>query len=292
MGIRMKKTAVLVLWMMMSLCACIVFADGVSGEWLTSRYNGYVRLAGYVGEYDGYVSVDGLGGVTAADAYRVTVISKSASVWAEPRTNSKKLASVQHGESLLCVSDDGGESLRYENGFYAVEYKGQEGWINEDYAVLNDLTITLLESNVPAYIAPDPSSKKVGSLSKLTSYRVIGFYDDFYIINLRGAAAAFIPMDVLHRDNTFNRYYHGGMQHDTVTKGKITLRTGPGSRYPEIRTLKSGTKISIVDIVDDWYMIVDSESGELAFIAPDSLDFTVLDRYPAPNGNRPHRPQK
>ena len=288
----MKKNAIFVLCLAMSLFACLASADGVSGEWLTSRYNGYVRLASYAGEYDGYVSVDGLGGETAADGYRMTVISKSASVWAEPRTNSKKLASAQHGESLLCLSDDSWESLIYENGFYAVEYKGQEGWINEDYAVLNDLTITLLESNVPAYIAPDTSSKKVGSLSKLTSYRVIGFYDDFYIVNLRGAAAAFIPMDVLHRDNVFNCYYHGGMQHDTVTMEKVELRTGPGSRYPAIRTLKAGTRISIVDVVDDWYMIVDSESGELAFIAPDSLDFKEQIRHPAPNGNRPHRQQK
>ena len=269
----MKRILGLWLCLLMSLSAGLAAADGFSGEWLRSRYHGYVRLASYAGEYDGYVCVDGLGGETAADAYRVTVISKSASVWAEPRTNSKKLASVQHGENLLCLSDDGGESLRYENSFYAVEYKGNEGWINEEYVVLNDLTITLLESNVPAYIAPDTASKKVGSLSKLTSYRVIGFYDDFYIVNLRGAAAAFIPMDVLHRDNVFNRYNHGGMQHDTVTTGKVKLRTGPGSIYPEIRTLKAGTKVSVVDVVDDWYMIIDSETGEPAFIAPDSLNF-------------------
>ncbi|MBR5302197.1 MAG: SH3 domain-containing protein [Clostridia bacterium] len=269
----MKRIALMALCLAMSLVVCAAAADGISGEWLHSRYNGYVRLASYVGEYDGYVCVDGLGGVTVGDGYRMTVISKSASVWAEPRTNSKKLASAQHGETLLCISDDGGESLRYENGFYAVEYKGKEGWINEDYAVLNDLTITLLESNVPAYIAPDTSSKKVGSLSKLTSYRVIGFYDDFYIINLRGAAAAFIPMDVLHRDNTFIRYSHGGMQRDIVTREKVKLRTGPDSRYPEIRTLKAGTRLSVMDVVDGWYMVTDSESGELAFIAPDSLDF-------------------
>jgi len=270
----MKKTTVFVLCLVMSLSTCLAIADGDSGEWLTSRYHGYVRLASYVNDYDGYVSVDGLGGVTSADAYRVTVISKSASLWAEPRTNSKKIASVQHGDSLLCISDDGGESLCYENGFYAVEYKGNEGWINEDYVVLNDLTITLLESNVPAYIAPDTSSKKVGSLSKQTSYRVIGFCDDFYIVNLRGAAAAFIPMDVLHRDNTFNRYYHAGMTpRSAVIPEKARLRTGPGSRYPEIRTLKAGTKVSVVDVVNGWYMVFDGASGDYAFIAPESLSF-------------------
>lgn len=269
----MKRRIVCVLCVLLCLCA-FAEADGYNREWLYSRYNGYVRLASYVGEYDGYVGVDGLGGVTSADAYRVTVISKSASVWAEPRTSSKKLASVQHGDSLLCISEDGGESLEYGNGFYAVEYKGNEGWINEDYVVLNDLTITLLESNVPAYIAPDTSSKKVGSLSKLTSYRVIGLYEDYYIINLRGAASAFIPMDVLHRDNTFDRYYHAGMMpREAVTTAKVILRTGPGSRYPEIRTLRAGTKVKVYDVIDDWIMVMDDQNNTWAFIAPDSLNF-------------------
>lgn len=267
MGTRMKKLAILAL--ALALCLTTALADG-SSEWLTSQRHGYVRLASYARDYDGYVNVDGLGGVTSADAYSVTVISKSASVWSEPRTNSKKVASASHGETLTCMSYDG-ESLGYENGFYDVEYRGKQGWINEDYVVLNDLTITLLESNVPAYIAPDTSSKKVGSLSKLTSYRVIGFYDDYYIINLRGAAAAFIPMDVLHRDNTFERYYHGGMYQEVIASSKVKLRTGPGSRYPEIRTLRAGTKLSIADVVDDWYMVLDSETGEYGFIAPDSL---------------------
>lgn len=270
----MKKTAALAIALILTLIAFAAHADG-SSDWLYSRMYGYTRLASYAGEYDGYVGVDGLGGVTAADAYSVSVISKNASVWAEPRTNSKKIASAPHGNTIYCRSEDGGESLLYENGFYGVEYNGRDGWINEDYVVLNDLTITLLESNVPAYIAPDTSSKKVGSLSKLTRYRVIGFYDDFYIVNLRDAAAAFIPMDVLHRDNTFDRNYHGGggMRTQAVTSSKVKLRTGPGSEYPEIRTLKAGTKVTVFDVIDDWYMISDTETNTWAFIAPDSLNW-------------------
>ncbi|MBE5799961.1 MAG: hypothetical protein E7321_08440 [Clostridiales bacterium] len=266
----MKRMMRIVLALCM-LCSAAL-ADG-SSDWLYSHMNGYVQLASYAGDYDGYVSVDGLGGATTADMFTVTVISKNASVWAEPKTNSKKLASAAHGKNLEIRWDNDGECL-YENGFYGVEYDGKKGWINEDYVVLNNLTITLLESNVPAYIAPDKDSKKVGSLSKLTSYRVIGFYDDFYIINLRDAAAAFIPMSVLHRDNTFDRYFHGGgvYRRNVPTNGKVKLRTGPGSRYPEIRTLKAGAKVTVYDVIDGWYMISDDENNTWAFIAPDSLD--------------------
>lgn len=272
----MKRFLPLIFCLSLMLAACAALADG-NGEWVHSRLYGWVQLASYVGEYDGYVSVDGYGGVTVADPYYVTVISKSASVWAEPKTNSKKLASVSHGAGLMCRSDDGGESLTYKNGFYGVEYNGKDGWINEDYVVLNDLTITLLESNVPAYIAPDTSSKKVGSLSKLTQYRVIGFYEDYYIVNLRDAAAAFIPMSVKHRDNVFDRNYHGGggYRETATTNGKATLRTGPGSKYPEIRTLKAGTKVEVYDMIDDWYMVYDADTNAWAFIAPDSLEVSL-----------------
>jgi len=254
---------------MMICMAVTALADG-AGEWVRSEVHGYIQLASYAGEYDGYVSVDGYGGVTAGDAYCVTVISKSASVWAEPRTNSKKLGSAAHNDTLACRTEDG-ESLVYENGFYGVTYKGKDGWINEDYVVNNNLTITLLESNVPAYIAPDTASKKVGSLSKLTAYRVIGFYDDYYVINLRGAAAAYIPMSVKHRDNTFLSYYHNSASFnlEVTTNSKVVLRTGPDSSYPEIRTVKAGTRLTVMDIIDDWFMVWDGE--QYAFIAPDDL---------------------
>ena len=268
----MKKrwTGLLVIVCLLAF-ACAAAADGQS-EWVRSEMHGYIQLASYASGHEGYVGVDGCGGVTVDDAYQVTVISKSASVWSEPRTNSKKLGSAAHGETLACLTEDG-ESLVCENGFYGVNYKGKRGWINEDYVVNNDLTITLLESNVPAYIAPDTASKKVGSLSKLTEYRVIGFYDDYYIVNLRGAAAAYIPMSVRHRDNTFASYYQNGgtLNLSVTTNHKVALRTGPGSEYPEIRTLKSGTQVTVLDLIDDWFLVWDTENNQYAFVAPDDL---------------------
>ena len=152
----MKKILALIFCMLL-LAAGTALADG-QGEWLYSRLNGWVQLAAYVGDYDGYVGVDGCGGVTLSDEVTVTVISKSASVWSEPRTNSRKLSSAAHGKGLWCRIDDQGRPI-LQNGFYAVEADGRDGWVNADYVVLNDLEITLLESNVPAYVAPDKASK-------------------------------------------------------------------------------------------------------------------------------------
>ena len=266
---HMKKAICFLLLMM---CAAGAMADG-QRAWVRSAVYGYTAFASYADEYDGYRSVDGLGGVTSADPFYLRVISKSASVWSEPRSNSKKLASVSHGELLMCRDAESADDIRMENGFFAVEYKTgsksaewKPGWVNSDYVVRNTLEIVLMESNVPAYIAPDTASKKVGSLAKFTRCQVIGFYDDFYIINLRGAAAAFIPMDVRHYDNCFEGSYRQSPTFEGVTTRKTGVRTGPGSDYPEAYTLKAGKTFDCLDQIDGYYMMLDEDSGAFVFI--------------------------
>ena len=190
-------------------------ADGYA-DWHESSVRGSVQFASYAGEYDGFVNTDGYGGLLAGDPYRLTVISKSASIWAEPRTNSKKLGSVQNGATLWAQAG-GYTGVVEQSGFYLVDYNGGDGWVNASYVIRNPLEIVLMESNVPAYIAPDSRAKKVGSLAKLTRYSVMGFYDDYYIIYLRGGAA-YVPMSVRHYDSEFESVYQssGGGYGQTV----------------------------------------------------------------------------
>lgn len=267
MGEMGKNTKRLICLLALLLCASGALADG-HGEWVHSKIHGYVPLAEYVGAYDGYHDVDGMGGVTAVDPLYMRVISKNASVWSEPRTNSKKLASIAHGGLLMCRDAAGPDEIVMENGFYAVEYKTdlkssewKPGWVNSDYVVRNTLEIVLMESNVPAYIAPDTSSKKVGSLAKLTRHQVIGIYDDFYIINLRDAAAAFIPMSVRHYDTSYEAVHRQSPSYEGTVIRKTSVRTGPGSDYPEAYTLNAGKGFTCIDLVDGYYMIYDTDIG-------------------------------
>lgn len=73
----------------LALCAALLWgtvALAGSGDYHTSQSFGQVRFASYTGGYDGYASVDGMGGVTASDAGYVNVVSKNASVWASAST--------------------------------------------------------------------------------------------------------------------------------------------------------------------------------------------------------------
>ena len=249
-------------------------ADGYA-DWHESSVRGSVQFASYAGEYDGFVNTDGYGGLLAGDPYRLTVISKSASIWAEPRTNSKKLGSVQNGATLWAQAD-GYTGVVEQSGFYLVDYNGGDGWVNASYVIRNPLEIVLMESNVPAYIAPDSRAKKVGSLAKLTRYSVMGFYDDYYIIYLRGGAA-YVPMSVRHYDSEFESVYQssGGGYGQTVRK--TALRTGPGTQYAEVKTVSAGYSFACLDCIDGWYMLrySDSATGGEVFVYVDSADAQV-----------------
>lgn len=259
----MKKRMLATMMALMLMSGAQAMAE--DWNWVNSRFHGPVRLASYADGFDGYQCADGFGGVTAADPYFVTVISKAASIWAEPRTGSKKLASASNGDIIPCRSTADGMDNWKENGFYAVDYNGKAGWVNEDYVISNTLEITLMQSNVPAYIAPDVHSKKVGSLSKMTKLRVIGFYDDFYIVELRGAAA-YIPMDVRHYDTKFEGLYRTGVSKKGKTMIKTPLRTGPGEEYPEIKELPSGYEVDCMDEINGYYVVINAEDLCYAFV--------------------------
>lgn len=270
----MKKKVFAWLLAALMLLGAAALADG--GDWHDSRVHGSIQFASYAGWYDGYQSADGFGGTTAADPCNLTVISKSASIWNEPSTASKRLASASYGETLTGISSDGANNVVMDHNFYQVEYKGKRGWVGAPYVVRNTLEIVLMESNVPAYIAPDARSKKVGSLSKMTRYRVIGFYDDYYIVSFRGAACAYIPKSAAHYDTTFEAQYRQvAVRSGTVAYG-TKLRTGPGDSYPEIKEMNAGTTVDCLDEIDGWYMIRYSGKGAdgevYAFVDSDAVN--------------------
>ena len=248
------------------LCCALLLGSGALADGYpqghTSRHFGQVYFSTCTGNDDGYVNTDGVGGITAADPYFLTVISKSASIWAEPRTNSKKLASASFGDTLMLRAAEGSSGYVEQGGFYGIDYKGQSAWVNKSYVVRNTLEIVLMESNVPAYIAPDTNAKKVGSLAKHTRYRVVGIYDDFYIINLRGAAVAFIPMSVRHYDTFFESNYHTGASTTLTTIAATTMRTGPGDDYAAVKDVKAGAQFSRMDVIDGWYMVTEQTKAD------------------------------
>ena len=109
----------------------------------------------------------------------------------------------------------------------------------------------------------------------MTRYRVIGFYDDFYIVSFRGAACAYIPKDVAHYDTTFMAMYRQTTTHKGSIEYDTKLRTGPDDSYPEIKTMNAGTTVEWIDVIDGWCMIHYSGKGAdgdiFAFVDSDAV---------------------
>jgi len=267
----MKKRWILLVLAILLLMQAAALADGLHLDYIKTHhsalYGEAMRFQSYAYDYPGYVRADGMGYApyNGEDEQFIRIITKSASVWSEPRTNSKKLGSVSNGDELFCLIEEG-DAAR-EGDFFAVEYKGNNGYVNQDYAVLSPLEIVLMESNVPAYIAPDGSAKCVGSLSKHTRYTVIGMYDDYYIINLRGAAAAYVSKETKCYDSRFEKYYLGMPTMTGTILRKTELRTGPGETYPKVADVRAGDTFEFYDMIDAWYMLrYTPKGGEPVFV--------------------------
>ena len=158
----MKKKTSLLIAAVLLLMQAAAFADGLHLDYIKDYhsvlYGEAMRFQSYAYDYPGYVRADGMGYApyNGYDEQFIRIITKSASVWEKPRTNSKKLGSVANGDELLCLIDEGNPAT--EGDFFVIKYKGNVGYVNQDYAVLSPLEIVLMESNVPAYIAPDSGS--------------------------------------------------------------------------------------------------------------------------------------
>ena len=98
----MKKKFVACLLAGLMLLGAAALADG--GEWHESRIGGSVRLTGYTGDYNGYVSADGLGGVAGADDGYVFSDRRlgGADVLATSYTLSQAIQSVGDFDLILC----------------------------------------------------------------------------------------------------------------------------------------------------------------------------------------------
>lgn len=267
----MKKKTSLLIAAVLLLMQAAAFADGLHLDYIkdyhSALYGEAMRFQSYAYDYPGYVRADGMGYApyNGYDEQFIRIITKSASVWEKPRTNSKKLGSASNGDELLCLIDEGNPAT--EGDFFVVEYKGNVGYVNQDYAVVSPLEIVLMESNVPAYIAPDSSSKCVGSLSKHTRYTVIGMYDDYYIVNLRGAAAAYISKETKCYDNRFEKYYLAMPTEKGTIIRKTELRAGPGEEYPKVADVKAGDTFEFYDMINGWHMLrYTPKGGEPVFV--------------------------
>ena len=196
----------------------------------------------------------GTGGIATAE-----VIAKSVTMRDKPTLSASKVVSIP-AEACLTVQeavDDDWVKATYTSD----RGRSYTGYVRTAYIVVNPEYITLRRSNTPAYSVPSREGKLIGSLPRMTSLCVMGTWGDYYVVWLRGGSA-FIRMDadVFTRtelnellESTWNEQLGG---HRGRTARTCSLRTGPGTDWPEIQELKAGTTLDVSARQEDGWVFV------------------------------------
>lgn len=90
------------------------------------------------------------------------------------------IAEIPYGDSFAILGD-------VADCWLPVVYKGQEGYVLSDYVVIDPEWYTV-ETETAVYAMPSNASKRVGLLTAGEKYMIIGEYESYYTISLRGAA--------------------------------------------------------------------------------------------------------
>lgn len=197
------------------------------------------------------------------------VITQKATLRSKPSYQGKSLSSVPQETYLLRLSEA-------EDGWVFVEYEGKRGYIREEYLILDQITLTVRKSNTPAYCVPSRDGKQVGSLSKGTSLYVIGKWEEYYVVRLRGGSAFIHEDDGIWTSNETNRMLlslrkeSGGQTRRASVNTEI--RYGADESWPEVCKVKAGEKLSVGTYAERNWVFVCNEDGDFGFVRFDELD--------------------
>lgn len=112
------------------------------------------------------------------------VLCESLSLRENPDVASPVLVTLKYGAHCTIME----ENDSWFNVVYRDEQgRSYEGWIKKDYVLVNPIYFTPGEET-PVYAIPSTDSKRVGLISGDTEYPIIGEYNGFLAISLRGAS--------------------------------------------------------------------------------------------------------
>ncbi len=199
-----------------------------------------------------YASVGGTATITA-DALRLR---------SQPTTDSSILTTLYKGTQVELLSGE-------ENGWYKVSCGGKEGYMSAQWLQVNQ------EASVSAPAAPSAEAipvvtadllnvrsgpgttyERVGTLAKGTQVTVVEQLDGWYQIT-SGELTGYVSADWIALDGVVPQEPETKLADvaGLVTAGPLNVRSGPGTGYDRVGSLKLGTQVTIHASVDGWYKI-------------------------------------
>ena len=196
-------------------------------------------------------------GIAFASVGSATVTADSLRLRKEPSTSSTILATIRKGSSVELLSKE-------ENGWYKVIYQGKEGYMSAQWldVVLNPDADEAAESVNSVSAAPIPlvtadtlnvrsgpgtDYDRVGTLKKGAQVTILEELDGWYQIS-SGDLTGYVSAQYISLDGAVP-------QEGLVLTSVLNVRSGAGTSYSRIGTVRMGSTVTILDTVDGWYKV-------------------------------------
>ena len=210
-------------------------------------------------------------GTAFASYGTATVTADALRMRSQASTSAATLTMVYKGSTVELLSGE-------EDGWYKVSYNGTEGYMSADWLkvvttadaavdVPADSTAdapadtttapeetptqsaTAVVSDGPLNVRSGPGTgyDRVGSLKKGTEVTILESLDGWYKISA-GDLIGYVSAQYISTDGNVT-------QDGLVLSGPLNVRTGPGTNYSRVGSLRAGSTVTIHSSSNGWYQI-------------------------------------
>ena len=227
----------------------------VSGAWLRVD----VPATGKSGYVSGkYITVDG----ASLAAYALGVTSGEVNLRKEATSKSKSLAVVADHAGLTIYSVDA------KTGWYMVKVHatGKEGYISPKYVTIvskvdkSRPSGEITANSVNLRTGPSTSYKSLGTLKKGTALTVLEKSGNWYKVTIRATdQTGYVFASYVKVTSA------SGIK-GAINANGVNLRTGPGTNYKSLGTLKKKTAVTILGKSVNWYQVIVDATGARGYV--------------------------
>ena len=188
-----------------------------------------------------------------AEKYVVNNSEYSINIRTSPTVSSKIVVQLPTGGKVKYVDT--------YHSWHIIEYKGKEYYIASwltDIEYEESEEIYFLYDNINIRDEANLSGKVVAQGNRYDAYQVCGEQNGWLKIKLSDEQFGYVAGWL----TAYNvNYYSEGSRGYKQTTEDLNIRSGPSTKNKKILSLKKGTTLTVLDTVDGWDKIVDSDGN-------------------------------
>ena len=169
--------------------------------------------------------------------------------------DSASLGLLEKGTTVEILSDLG-------NGWLEISYQAATGFVSSEYVEPTTVTGKVNAGPLNVRSAPGTDGTKVGQLAKGTEVEILSSENGWYQV-IGGDLAGYVSAQYVTLDSQ-----SASITYIKVVEGPLNIRSGPGSGYDKVGSLRAGRVVETYGQENGWYKIENGYvSGDYVRIA-------------------------